>query len=152
MSVILCVFGARNIVTAPGLVRDTIRAGLDAFGLMQDEIGLLIEGGAKGVDTAARDWARMGAVPHARRDADWTDLTAPGAVVRTNGHGAYNLNAGFDRNRRMAEEATHCIGLGRVGQHGGTGHMANFVRSLRKPLFFRRIDHQGAHHDATYNC
>lgn len=54
----------------------------------QDGIELLVEGGARGADTMARDWARDNGVPHETVPADWD---------------RYGRAAGAKRNIQMLE-------------------------------------------------
>ncbi len=66
----------------------------------------VVSGGARGADAAGERWAKAAGVPVQRYPAAWDDISAPGAVVRTNRQGRpYNANAGFARNAVMAQNA-----------------------------------------------
>jgi len=64
----------------------------------------LISGCARGVDALGEQWAQENNIPINPFPAQWDDLSAPNALIRTNQYGKeYNARAGFDRNRDMAE-------------------------------------------------
>jgi hypothetical protein len=68
-------------------------------------LSLLVEGGASGLDTLARDWAHKNGIPARREDADWTDLSHPDAVVRTRrDRSRYDAKAGHRRNQLMLDK------------------------------------------------
>lgn len=74
-------------------------------------------GGATGADAGGEDWARSHDIPVTPKAADWDNITAPGAVIRTRRDGTkYNVLAGFWRNQVMADYAQACICF-----PGGTG-------------------------------
>lgn len=81
-------------------------------------IALVIEGGARGADRCAREWAIAHGVAYTTYDAAWDDLTAPGAVVRMRNGRKYNAAAGAARNQRMLDEGKPTAG---VAFPGGTG-------------------------------
>jgi predicted Rossmann-fold nucleotide-binding protein len=63
----------------------------------------LMQGGATGADSLARDWAltKPEIVMWVVR-ADWTDLSHPDAVIRVRQNGTkYDAKAGHRRNRKM---------------------------------------------------
>lgn len=66
----------------------------------------VIEGGATGGDALARAWSRQRlGKPSTSCPADWSNIDAPGAVVRHRSDGrAYNVKAGFDRNQSMIDD------------------------------------------------
>jgi hypothetical protein len=68
-------------------------------------VSLLVEGGASGLDTLARDWAHKNGIPARREDADWIDLSHADAVIRTRRGGArYDAKAGGRRNQSMLDK------------------------------------------------
>ena len=70
----------------------------------------IIEGGALGADRVGRDFAIKYKVPYKTYDAEWENLSAKGAVIKTNNYGKrYNAKAGFDRNQKMADVADELI-------------------------------------------
>lgn len=59
-----------------------------------------------GVDACGEYWAELEGIPVKGFPAKWSDLTAPGAVIRTRRDGTkYNANAGPIRNAEMADYA-----------------------------------------------
>lgn len=91
-------------------------------------ITLLINGGATGADTLSTMWAFQNKIPFREFAAKWTDLEAPGAVIRNGRFGYYNTRAGFDRNQEM-------IDVGKpefvIAFPGGNG-TADMVKRARK--------------------
>lgn len=82
--------------------RQFIRQTLDEIDDRFDRFNLVIvHGGAKGVDTAADEWARDSGHEVEEHKARWHDMTVPGAY-RPPG-AAHNVNAGKDRNQKMAD-------------------------------------------------
>lgn len=76
---------------------------LDHFDLKPKEV---VCGGAEGVDTAGEIWAHRSNVHVEFFHADWDDIDAPGAVIKTNRAGKkYNALAGHWRNQKMADYA-----------------------------------------------
>lgn len=71
----------------------------------------VLEGGSTGADFEARIWSSERGVPYATYDAEWDNITAPGAVVRYRAHDGkpYNALAGPWRNEKMATLAQVCI-------------------------------------------
>lgn len=62
-------------------------------------------GGASGADTYAKAWADAFRVEDELYEADWSNIYAPGAYVRTRNGEDYNARAGYDRNELMAQNA-----------------------------------------------
>lgn len=64
-----------------------------------------IQGGAKGADAIAREWATTKpSIVRWECKAAWTDLSHPDAVIRTRADGTqYDAKAGHRRNTRMLE-------------------------------------------------
>lgn len=60
-------------------------------------------GRASGADEGGEQWAISRGLPVDPYPADWDDLDAPNARIKTRPNGTkYNANAGFDRNEVMA--------------------------------------------------
>jgi hypothetical protein len=82
-------------------------------------IAEMIQGGARGVDKIANDWAK--AKRGMKRfvcEAKWDDLSHPDAVIRTRKDGTkYDANAGPRRNARMLEWKPDAV----IAFPGGTG-------------------------------
>lgn len=90
-------------------------------------VSSIVEGGAKGVDRSARNYAKIKSIPFSTINARWDYWRSRGNVVY----------AGRERNYRMAhfEEADACIAVIRknVPISGGTGHsIAENVRAGNK--------------------
>jgi len=84
----------------------------------------IVSGKAKrGIDAFGERWAYENGIPVTSFPAAWDDLTAPGAVIKTNKFGKkYNVKAGFDRNQEMAEYGNVLIAIW-DGVSSGTGDM-----------------------------
>lgn len=67
-------------------------------------IAVIIEGGARGADRMAREFARMKKIKVETYEADWGDMSPP-CVARHRPDGSeYNALAGSRRNQRMLDE------------------------------------------------
>lgn len=83
----------------------------------------VVSGKAKGVDTLAENWARKNGIPVAGFPANWDNVDAPGAVIRTNRYGKkYNVLAGYWRNQQMADYADALVAIW-DGKSNGTKDM-----------------------------
>jgi len=70
------------------------------------DITEVVCGMARGVDLAGKKWAEENNIPVTMMPAPWNDLTAPGAIIKTNIRGEkYNARAGHIRNEAMAQWA-----------------------------------------------
>lgn len=65
----------------------------------------VVSGCAHGADKCGEYWAFHSDIPVEKFPADWSDLEAPGAVIKHGFYGPYNANAGFHRNLQMAQYA-----------------------------------------------
>jgi hypothetical protein len=129
--VILCVAGSRTC-TDYDLIGETIQKGLKEFGITN--VHKVIHGAAGGVDSVAGEWATDHGYNVATYPANWKNLKAPGAVIKVNKWGQeYNVNAGFARNKEMAEVATHLIAIN-LGTNG-TDNMVEEMTKLGKPVY-----------------
>jgi len=99
--------------------RDRVFATLDQMLKLHGAIEI-IEGGASGADTFAREWAkdRNQKEPETYR-ADWHDLATTPVVIRVDQYGRrYNAAAGAIRNKRMRDEGKPEVV---IAFPGGTG-------------------------------
>lgn len=71
----------------------------------------LIHGAARGADTMAARWAAAMRIKLNPFPAQWERTDVPGARIRYNRLGAYNANAGSERNARMLDQScpTHAV-------------------------------------------
>lgn len=104
---ILAIVGSREI-TSKALVVETVRVGLTAFAISGRDITLIISGGARGVDTIAKQIADESGVPFKEYPANWVK------------YGRYR--AGRIRNSEMANDADIVIAVW-DGESNGTQHM-----------------------------
>ena len=91
-------------------------------------IDLIIHGKATGADQWADNWAVKNNVPVFALAANWLDLTAVPAIIRTRFDGShYNAAAGWQRNQRLLEEGKPNLV---VAFPGGSG-TADMVKRAR---------------------
>jgi len=65
-----------------------------------------LHGCAPGADTLAEEWAIERRISYSRHQADWDNLTTPGAVIKYRKDGKpYNAAAGGVRNQQMIDDA-----------------------------------------------
>lgn len=92
----------------------------------------VVVGGAEGVDAIAEQWAVRNHIPYTRCDADWNNLSAPGAIPAKRKDGTlYNKRAGYDRNIRMALLADELLAFHANGSKG-TQNMIDIMRRMKK--------------------
>lgn len=103
----LAIVGSRTI-TKKVLVSRTVRVGLDALGVKPGDITLIISGGARGVDTIAKQIADESGIPFKLYPANWSK------------YGRYR--AGRIRNSEMADDADIVVAVW-DGVSTGTHHM-----------------------------
>ena len=121
--------GSRSIKDY-AFVRQILNHVCQIYSIIPSEI---VSGKAKrGIDKLGERWAEENGVPVKPFPADWDNLAAPGAVVRTNNFGKqYNVRAGYDRNQEMAEYGDVLIAIW-DGVSNGTKDM---VERARKALY-----------------
>lgn len=96
-----------------------------------------------GGDYWGEKWANDRNIPVIPFPADWNNLDAPGAIIKTNKYGQpYNIRAGFDRNQLMADYAS--ANGGRLiailkGKSSGTKDMITRAKSLNVPCYVYQI-------------
>jgi hypothetical protein len=79
---------------------------------------IIIQGGAKGADILARDWAEMNVVPFIEYPAEWN---------------RYGKSAGFIRNKRMLDEGKPDLVIAFPGGRG-TAMMVQLAREAGVPV------------------
>lgn len=96
----------------------------------------VVSGGATGADAGGEKWANTRGITIHPCPANWDDITAPGAVVRTRRDGRkYNVLAGFWRNEEMAKYADALIAF-----PGGRGTADMIARATEHGLkIVRRV-------------
>ena len=109
------------------------------------EITEVVSGGAKGVDSLAVRWAQDNGIPYIEFKADWNDIYAAGAIIKTNKWGRkYNANAGFARNSKIVNYAEAVIAIQPNGPTSGTQDTVKKTKKAKKPL------HQYEKEDSDY--
>lgn len=86
------------------------------------DITEVVSGRAKGVDTLGEEFARNHGIKVVPYPADWKNLKVANAKAKQGKYGLYNVNAGRDRNRRMAEYSDALIAVIH-NNSAGTAHM-----------------------------
>lgn len=100
------------------------------FGALQ-----VVSGGASGADTIGQHWAEQRtSIAPLIHYAKWSDLSAPGAIVRRRRDGKeYNARAGMDRNPLIVRDAQAALAFW-DGRSPGTANTIKLVRAAKKPL------------------
>ena len=88
----------------------------------------VICGFAKGVDMIGLEWAKDNGLPYRIFPAQWVDRD-----------GERNMQAGFERNERMADYADALIAVW-DGFSGGTKHMMQCMGKRAKPIYYIDLD------------
>ena len=125
---VLIVAGSRTVDDAE-LIRKAIES------LKPDEV---VCGMAKGADTIGHQIADEMGIPVKEMPAEWSNIDAPGAVIKRGPYGPYNARAGHDRNARMADYADMAVVIFR-GKTSGSMDMVELMIDRRKPVL---IAHQ----------
>lgn len=122
--------GSRSIVDF-----DTVCKAVEASGF---EITEVVSGKANGVDALGENWAEANDIPVKGFPANWKNVRAKGAVIRSNKYGKYNAVAGILRNQRMAKYADALIAVW-DGVSTGTSNMIKEMEKLGKPVFVYEV-------------
>jgi YspA, cpYpsA-related SLOG family len=112
---------------------------IDAIIKSNFNITEVVSGKADGADRLGEIYADNHNIPIKEFPADWENLTAPGAVIRKNKYGKeYNVNAGFTRNREMANYADALIAIW-DGRSSGTLDMIRAAEKRGLHVYIYRI-------------
>lgn len=113
------------------IVEEAIRQGIEELKL--EKISQVVSGHAQGVDMLGEEWAIKNGINIVTFPADWKDIKAKGAVIKsrynpwTKKEEKYNANAGFQRNMEMAEYADALIAV-----NFGTNGTDNMVKVAKE--------------------
>jgi hypothetical protein len=89
-----------------------------------------------GADFLGEEWAQARGIEVSPFPAPWSDITAPGARVKTRRDGTqYNALAGFWRNQRMIDEGKPWVVVAFPGG-SGTADMVRRARAANVPVIF----------------
>ncbi len=99
----------------------------------------IVSGKAKGADTFGEDFARILNIPVKEFPADWKNLDVEPCVIRHNDYGPYNVLAGHNRNKAMAEYLSQFQDKGAIIFPGGTGteNMRRLCKSYNIPVLYK---------------
>lgn len=123
------VAGSRHI-TDYQLVSSVITNTINKYDI---EVTEIVSGCAAGPDTLGEQWALENGIKVEPFEANWNDITAPNALIRTSKWGnQYNARAGFQRNEKMAEYGDVLIAIW-DGKSNGTKDMIE--RATKHGLF-----------------
>lgn len=140
----LCIAGSRSIDGPQGLreVRIALRDAMERFGFTMDQVTHVISGMADGVDMIAYKRAKQLGIEVIPMPADWDNVDAPGAVVKSRYRGNklvfYNALAGHWRNKAMAELADVVV-IVWDGRSTGTKNMIGECKLLGKAVHIHTV-------------
>ena len=95
----------------------------------------VVSGEAEGPDKHGEMFAEKAGLKLHKYPAKWSDLKAPGAVVRHNSRGPYNAVAGHTRNQKMADVADAALVVIRDESSRGSMDMVHRMLKLGKPCY-----------------
>ena len=113
---------------------DLIDKAIKFCGIDIDKIEEIISGCAKGIDSLAIKWAENHNIPIKEFPADWSNITAEGAVVKENKYGKYNVLAGLTRNKDMGDYADTLLAIW-DGKSKGTENMIDYMGEQEKKFW-----------------
>lgn len=100
------------------------------------EITEVVSGGARGVDSLAKQWAQKNCIPYKEFAADWDNIKAKNAIVKTNKWGKkYNANAGFERNSKIQNYSDAVIAIQIFGPTPGTQDTIRKAKKRGIPVY-----------------
>lgn len=113
----------------------------------------VVSGGARGADKLGERWAEENNIPVKRFPADWNNIKAAGAIIKTNKWGKkYNANAGFQRNEEMAQylakEHPECRGV--ILMEGGNGTADMKKRAKKHDIEIHEYEMEDADYDYKF--
>lgn len=112
------------------------------------DITEVVHGDCRGADHLGRDWGREQGLFIKSFPAEWDDLSHPDANIKVNAwKKKYDANAGFRRNKVMAEYADAFIILQPNGFTPGSTDMKKEAEKLGKPVYV----HTKSHGDYQYH-
>jgi len=123
----LIIAGTRTLTEYNWIRKAVAYAGTCTPPLNVKDITEVIHGAAKGIDTTAGIWAGHNNIPVKEFPAEWNNLKAKGAIVKTGKYGKYNAKAGFDRNEKMAKYGDALLAIIK-DDSPGTKHMIETAR------------------------
>lgn len=94
---------------------------------------ILISGGAKGIDSWAKEMADFLGCKSIIFKANWKDLSHPDAVIKNGKYGQYDAMAGFRRNQVIVDEADKIVAFW-DGKSSGTKDTIDRAIRAGKPL------------------
>lgn len=130
---VLCISGSRDLDDY-----SLITKAISMHNLKLEDIKLIISGGAKGIDTKAKDFAEYNKIKFKEYPADWKNLKEKDAIIVNGPYGAYDKMAGFRRNKIMAEKADKLLAI--TNGSKGTEGMIKIMKELGKEVFVYEVD------------
>jgi len=115
------------------------------------EIAEIVHGDCRGADKLFQKWAENNKVKFTKFPAEWTNLSQPGAIIKSRYNQwkkvdeKYNANAGFYRNQEMADYADALIAIG--GDTPGTGDMIEKAKKAGLQLFISGQNKDSSEHE-----
>lgn len=100
-------------------------------------ISEVVCGEANGVDTLGKVWAREHGIPVKSFFPNWYP------------QGVYNKFAGFARNEEMGDYADALVAIW-DGKSGGTKHMIQYMKKLKKPVYILNTTHKNLFAEANF--
>lgn len=107
----------------------------------RSQITEVVQGGARGVDKSAKEWARLKGIPCKEFAADWKNVTRQGARVKerenqwTKKMEKYDADAGHFRNEQMAMYGEALIAIQSNGKTPGTSSMIKLAEQYNLKVF-----------------
>lgn len=126
----VCIAGSRSI--------SNYRLLLDAIKESGFEISEIVCGGANGVDKLGEKYSKLNNIPIKYFHARWDDLLAKDAIIRKNAKGVYNANAGYDRNKLMADYSDALIAIW-DGKSKGTKNMIDLAQNNNIKIYIKNV-------------
>lgn len=133
-AITLVVGGSRNYISYP-----TIVSVLDIIARNLKDVEIKIrEGGARGVDKLAGEYAELRGYDHEIVKADWDNLNVYPCVIKRGANGReYNALAGMIRNEQMiADKSVKLVVLFSKDNSSGTNDAKGHAKEYKKDYFF----------------
>jgi predicted Rossmann fold nucleotide-binding protein DprA/Smf involved in DNA uptake len=98
------------------------------------KITCIVSGGAEGADSLGARYADENNIKKIIHEAQWSDLSHPDALIKTNSYGKkYDARAGFRRNYFIIDDADIVIAF-QISKSSGTQHSIDYAKKLDKPI------------------